>query len=74
MADFEPGKLVILKSIPPGLLNGLPAEDRSAILSIVGRPVAFAGYRFGQAELEFVDSAGDDHTIWVEPSFLEHVR
>jgi hypothetical protein len=73
MVEFEPGRLVILKGVPPGLLNGLPEEDKSAILAIVGTPVTFAGYSFGQAELEFVDSAGDNHTIWVEPSFIEYV-
>jgi hypothetical protein len=71
MPDVRPGQMVILKSIPPTLLRGLPLEDQEAILAIVGRPVAFAGYSYGQAEIEFVDEAGDGHSIWVEPSLLQ---
>jgi hypothetical protein len=70
MPDFTPGRAVILNSLPPGLLNGLPEEDQAAIRAIVGRPITFAGYSHGQAEVEFVDSDGDDHTIWVEMSLL----
>jgi len=71
MPDFEVGRMVILKTLPPGLLNDLPEEDQIAIRSIVGRPVTFVGRSFGQAELEFFDSSGDGHTIWVEDSFLQ---
>jgi hypothetical protein len=28
---------------------------------------------YGQAELEFKDSAGDDHTIWVDKYFIKRV-
>jgi hypothetical protein len=62
--------MVILKTAPPSLLEGLPMEDQNAILAIVGHPVMFADYSYGQAEIEFVDSAGDDHSVWVEPSLL----
>jgi hypothetical protein len=70
MPEFEPGRKVVLTMLPPGLLRGLPEEDQAAIRSIIGRPVTLAGYRFGHAELEFIDGAGDYHSIWVEPSFL----
>jgi hypothetical protein len=63
--------MVILNTQPPDLLQGLPEEDQAAIRSIIGRPVTLAGYSFGQAELEFVDGAGDNHSIWVEPSLLQ---
>jgi hypothetical protein len=71
MPDFEAGRPVILKAIPPGLLNGLPEEDQTAIRAIVGRPVTFAGYSFGEAELEFTDDAGDGHSVWVAASYLQ---
>lgn len=71
MPEFVPGRSVILKSVPPGLLAGLPADDQKAIRSIVGQPVTFVGFSFGQAEVEFVDREGDGHTIWIEPSYLQ---
>ncbi|MBV9861314.1 MAG: hypothetical protein JO267_04110 [Alphaproteobacteria bacterium] len=70
MASLEPGRLVILTSAPPSLLQGLPKEDQIAITSIVGRPVTLAGFSYGQAELEFTDSQGDDHTIWVQTDLI----
>lgn len=71
MPELEPGSMVVLNSLPPGLLLGLPDEDQVAIRSIVGHPVVFAGYSWGAAEIEFVDSCGDSHSIWVQPSFLQ---
>ena len=70
MPNLKPGRLVILTSVPPSLLQGLPKEDQLAIKSIVGHPVTLAGYSYGQAELEFIDSQGDGHTIWVEPDLI----
>ena len=58
MPELEPGSMVVLNSLPPGLLLGLPDEDQVAIRSIVGHPVVFAGYSWGAAEIEFVDFAG----------------
>jgi len=71
MPDFQAGHMVVLTKLPADLVQGLPDEDQAAIRSIIGRPVKLAGYSFGQAELEFVDGAGDTHSIWVEPSFLQ---
>jgi hypothetical protein len=70
MPEFETGHMVILATLPSGLLKGLPDEDQAAIRSIIGRPVRLASYSFGQAELEFVDCAGDMQYIWVDPSLL----
>jgi len=70
MPKLKPGHLVILTSVPSSLLRGLPKEDQAAIKSIVGRPVMLAGYSYGQAELEFIDSQGDGHTIWVETDLI----
>lgn len=71
MPDLRPGCRVILISAPPSLLQGLPDEDQQAIASIVGKPITFAGFSYGRAELEFVDSDGDDHTIWVETDLIK---
>ena len=50
------GERVVLLSLPPGLLDGLPDEDQRAIKAIVGKPVKFLGYdEIGRAELEFDD-------------------
>jgi len=53
MADLVPGCRVIFLSAPPSLLKNLPEEDQIAIQSIVGQPVTFAEYDYGQVELEF---------------------
>lgn len=70
MRDLEPGTLVILDEAPTSLLKGLPEEDQTAIKAILGQPVMLTGFSYGQAELEFTDRCGDDHTIWVEPNLI----
>jgi hypothetical protein len=70
MPEFQPGDRVILTAAPAALLRGLPKEDRQAIRSIIGQPVILAGFSYGQAELEFTDPQGDDHTIWVETALI----
>ena len=70
MPEFEPGDRVILTTAPASLLHGLPQKDQQAIRAIVGRPVTLAGFSYGQAELEFKDTQGDDHTIWVERTLI----
>ena len=70
MPRFQPGDRVILTTAPASLLRGLPKEDQHAIRSIVGQPVVLAGFSYGQAELEFNDAQGGDHTIWVETALL----
>ena len=70
---MRPGDLVVLLSVPSTLLRGLPQEDQDAISAAVGKQVTFAGMSYGQAELEFKDSAGDDHTIWVDKYFIKRV-
>jgi hypothetical protein len=70
MSALEPGDRVILTKAPASLLRGLPKEDQKAIKSIVGRLVTLAAFSYGQAELEFTDTEGDEHTIWVETSLI----
>jgi hypothetical protein len=79
--DSKPssGQMVLLTSIPPGLLEGLPQEDQNAIVAIVGKPVLLAGYdEDGRAELHFDDpfdgragACSHSHSIWVAPEFVE---
>jgi hypothetical protein len=70
MPKLELGALVILNRAPPTLLQGLPKEDQKAIRSIFGKPVAFTGFNYGQAELEFTDAQGEYHTIWVDKDLI----
>ena len=72
----------MLKSIPPGLLDGLPQEDQNAIVAIVGKPVLLVEYdEDGRAELHFddpfdgrADGYSHTHSIWVFPEFIERHR
>lgn len=64
---------VILKRIPDGLLEGLPAEDQAAIRAAIGQPMTVVGHDDGRAELEFSDAAGDLHTIWIDRASLDEV-
>jgi hypothetical protein len=43
-AKLEPGARVVLKELPAGLLDGLPAIDQNAIKSIAGKQVTFVEY------------------------------
>jgi hypothetical protein len=78
----EPGEMVLLKSIPPGLVDGLPQDDQNAIVAIIGKPVLLVGYDDdGRAELHFddpFDGRADDyshtHAIWVASVFIERHR
>jgi len=62
---------VILTKVPPGLLEGLPKKDQKAIREIVGKPIVFVEYDdSGRLELEFTDSEGIIHFIYVDPIFI----
>ena len=61
----------VLKALPPGFVDDLP-DDQRALLEAVGKLVALNGYdEDGRAELEFTDAEGVDHTIWVNPQFID---
>jgi hypothetical protein len=66
MPNLRPGDVVVLISVPPTLMSGLPEEDQTAISSVIGKPVTFTGFSHGQAEVEFKDGHGGEHTIWVD--------
>jgi hypothetical protein len=68
---FEPGEKVVLAAMPPGLLRGLPREDRKAIRDILGKPVLLDEYDDdGRAVLTFTDSKNVGHSIFVSPEFI----
>lgn len=69
----KPGELVVLSSVPTTLIEGLPEDDQTAIREVIGKPVMFAALNYGQAELEFKDRNGDDHTIWVDTHRIEAI-
>jgi hypothetical protein len=63
--------MVILTGLPPGFVDDLPAEDQKAIAEIIGQPVRLEGFDDGgRAEVEFVDSEGVTHFLYVDPQFV----
>ena len=68
--QMPPGCRVMLDSVPPALLHGLPAEDQAAIRGMVGKLITVVGYRDHQAELRFADATGAEHSIWVDVSYV----
>jgi hypothetical protein len=70
----KPGQKVILKALPPGFIDDLPAEDQRAISAMVGKPIMLNKYdRDGRAELEFGDPCIENsyHKMWVDPKFIK---
>lgn len=68
----QPGDTVVLIEIPPSMLGDLPLEDQQAILEAVGKPLRLNEYDDdGRAELEFTDSSGVIHFIWVKPDCIK---
>lgn len=71
----KPGDTVLLIRVPPGLLNDLPVEDQRAISQVVGKPLILNEYDdHGRAELEFKDSVGVIHFIYVKPEFIRAAK
>jgi hypothetical protein len=70
----EPGDSVVLTELPPGLLDGLPAEDQRAISNAVGKLVQIEYDDDGRAELEFTDADGVIRFIYVNPNFIERAK
>ena len=68
----KPGQEVVLKELPSGFLDDLPAADKRAICSMIGGPILLKGYDGSQrAELEFTEAEGVHHFIYVHPKFIE---
>jgi len=71
----KPGDIVLLTQVPPGLLVNLPKEDQTAISEIVGKPVRLNDYdEQGRAELEFTDSSGGIHFVYVSPTVIRAAK
>jgi hypothetical protein len=71
---MNPGQKVVLKELPPGLVDGLLRSDQEAISEVVGKPILLVTCEDdGRAELEFVDKKGHIHFIWVDPKFIRPV-
>jgi len=71
----KPGERVVLKKLPPGLLNGLPEEDQRAISAIVGVPIRFLGFDDdGRLELQFVEDGGTIHSIYVNRQVIKATK
>ncbi len=65
------GSMVVLRELPPGLIDGLPREDQIAISEVVGKKDLLVEYdENGRAELEFTDPHGVIHSIYVDPRYL----
>jgi|GEM_PF-1862760 hypothetical protein len=72
--DPNPGDLVRLKLLPPGLLNDLPLEDRKAIVKASSSPMRLVEYdEVGRAGLQFTDDKGMIHIIYVNPDVLTDI-
>jgi hypothetical protein len=66
---------VVLTELPPGLIEDLPGEDQKAISNIVGASVLLVGYDDdGRAELEFTDSNGIIHFLYVNPNVIRGAK
>ena len=67
------GSMVVLRELPPGLIDGLPRDDQIAISDAVGKEVLLTEHdEDGRAEVEFTDAHGVIHSVYVDPSYLGH--
>jgi hypothetical protein len=65
------GEKVVLKALPAGFLTDLPRSDKTAISKMIGRRVRLVAYEAdGRAELEFTDSKGHLHYLYVNARFI----
>jgi hypothetical protein len=72
---LQPGDSVVLTEAPFGLLEGLPREDQRAISEAVGKPIRLIGFDDdGRAELEFRDSDGVIHFIYINPNAIRAAK
>lgn len=68
----KPGDLVVIGRLPSAFLDGLPVDDQKAITGILGKPIRFVAYdEHDRAELEFTDTDGVIHVIYVETELLK---
>jgi len=69
------GQRVIVTKLPDGFLDDLPVEDQNAITAIVGKPIRLRGFdETGRLELEFRESDGTVHFIYLAPKFVRPLK
>lgn len=77
MAKKKPpraGEKVVLKALPTGFLTDLPRSDQSAISKMIGRRVLLVAYEADdRVELEFSDSKGGIHYVYVNSRFISAI-
>jgi len=62
---------VLINRIPDDLLKELLVEDQEAIKKCVGKRLIISGFDSnGNAEIEFIDEQGHQHTIWIASNCL----
>ena len=67
-----PGQRVTLCALPKGFVDDLPEEDQRAVTAVVGRRIRLNRYEEdGRAELEFTDTNGIIHFVYVDPKYIE---
>ena len=65
------GEIIVLRRLPPNWLDDLPETDQHTISAVIAKPILLLGDDDdGRAELEFIDSEGVIHTIFVNPEFI----
>jgi hypothetical protein len=70
---LKPGQMVVLRALPDGFIDDLPQEDQRAVSAVIGQRILLNGYDAdGRAELEFRDTQGIIHFIYVDPKFLNN--
>jgi hypothetical protein len=73
--ELKPGERVVLTELPAGLVDGLPEEEQRAITAIIGEPVLLEGFDDdGRAELQFADSEGTIHFIYVDRKLIKPAK
>jgi hypothetical protein len=71
----RPGSKVVLVGLPTGFLDDFPEEERRAIRAVVGKPIRLREYdENGRAVLEFSDSPGSFHTLYVGPELIKRMK
>lgn len=70
-ANLRPGDSVVITELPKGLIDGLPEDEQKAVKEVIGKAILLLGYDSdGRCELEFADSNGVLHYIYVSPTII----
>jgi hypothetical protein len=70
-----PGGSVFIRETPPGLFSGLSEDDQRAVFAILNEPIRLNAYDDeGRAELEFTDSQGMIHFLYVSQDLIKTIE